>query len=88
MVFPNMGPAPRHPSSLYDFTLEGVVLFVVLWWFSGHPRRNGITSGLFLLLYGVFRFFVGQNVEIGAEYCGSTRMPEFVKDDLKQMVKS
>ncbi|WP_349740379.1 prolipoprotein diacylglyceryl transferase family protein [Marinobacter antarcticus] len=65
-----------------------VLCCVVLWWFSGHPRGNGTTSGLFLLLYGVFRFFVGQNVEIGAEYCGSTRMPEFVKDDLKQMVKS
>ncbi|HCL38630.1 MAG TPA: prolipoprotein diacylglyceryl transferase, partial [Marinobacter hydrocarbonoclasticus] len=58
MVFPNMGSAPRHPSSLYEFALEGVVLFVVLWWFSRHPRRMGATSGLFLLLYGIFRFAV------------------------------
>ena len=58
MVFPNMGPSPRHPSSLYEFALEGVVLFAVLWWFSSHPRRNGATSGLFLLLYGIFRFSV------------------------------
>lgn len=58
MVFPNMGPAPRHPSSLYEFALEGVVLFGVLWWFSRHPHQNGTTSGLFLLLYGVFRFSV------------------------------
>jgi phosphatidylglycerol:prolipoprotein diacylglycerol transferase len=58
MVFPNMGPAPRHPSSLYEFALEGVVLFAVLWWFSINPRGNGATSGLFLLLYGVFRFSV------------------------------
>lgn len=58
MVFPNMGSAPRHPSSLYEFALEGVVLFVVLWWFSRHPRRMGATSGLFLLFYGIFRFAV------------------------------
>ncbi|WP_421840797.1 prolipoprotein diacylglyceryl transferase [Marinobacter algicola] len=58
MVFPNMGPEPRHPSSLYEFALEGVVLFAVLWWFSSHPRRNGATSGLFLVLYGIFRFVV------------------------------
>lgn len=58
MVFPNMGSASRHPSSLYEFALEGVVLFAVLWWFSKHPRQNGATSGLFLLLYGSFRFSV------------------------------
>ena len=58
MVFPNMGPAPRHPSSLYEFALEGVVLFAVLWWFTRHPSRTGTTSGLFLLLYGLFRFSV------------------------------
>ncbi|WP_100640978.1 prolipoprotein diacylglyceryl transferase [Marinobacter salexigens] len=58
MVFPNMGSAPRHPSSLYEFALEGVVLFALLWWYSSYPRRTGATSGLFLLLYGIFRFSV------------------------------
>ncbi len=60
MLFPNpnMGTAPRHPSSLYEFALEGVVLFGVLWWFSSQSRRTGSTSGLFLLLYGFFRFGV------------------------------
>lgn len=58
MAFPHMGPEPRHPSSLYQFALEGVVLFVVLWWFTSNPRRNGAASGLFLLLYGAFRFSV------------------------------
>ncbi|MGQ7245624.1 prolipoprotein diacylglyceryl transferase [Salinicola sp. V024] len=61
MVWPPMmglGPEPRHPSSLYEFALEGVVMFVVLWWFSSRPRQRGMTSGLFLLLYGVFRFAV------------------------------
>jgi phosphatidylglycerol:prolipoprotein diacylglycerol transferase len=61
MVFPPMmglGSEPRHPSALYEFALEGVVLFVVLWWISRKPRRRGLISGLFLLLYGVFRYAV------------------------------
>jgi phosphatidylglycerol:prolipoprotein diacylglycerol transferase len=61
MVWPPMmglEPEPRHPSALYEFALEGVVMFVVLWWFSSRPRQRGMTSGLFLLLYGVFRFTV------------------------------
>jgi len=53
-----MGPELRHPSALYQFALEGVVLFIVLWWFTRQPRRTGAASGLFLLLYGVFRFAV------------------------------
>ncbi len=58
MPFPHLGPEPRHPSALYEFALEGVVLFAVLWWISSRPRRRGLVSGLFLLLYGVFRFAV------------------------------
>ena len=58
MPFPHMGPEPRHPTALYEFALEGVVLFAVLWWLSREPRRTGLISGLFLLLYGVFRFAV------------------------------
>ncbi|UXI67137.1 prolipoprotein diacylglyceryl transferase [Tahibacter amnicola] len=48
----------RHPSQLYELALEGVVLFVVLWIFSTKPRRRYAVSGLFALLYGVFRFAV------------------------------
>ncbi len=58
MAFPHMGPELRHPSALYQFGLEGVVLFIALWWFTSQPRRTGAASGLFLLLYGVFRFSV------------------------------
>lgn len=58
MVFPNVDRVPRHPSQLYEFALEGVVLFVVLWWFSSKPRPRGAVSGAFLLGYGVFRFAV------------------------------
>ncbi len=58
MPFPGMGPEPRHPSALYEALLEGLVLFVVLWLVSATPRRRGLISGLFLVLYGVFRFGV------------------------------
>ncbi len=58
MVFPKAGPLPRHPSQLYEFFLEGVVLFTVLWIFSRRKRPSMAVSGLFLLLYGCFRFFV------------------------------
>ena len=48
----------RHPSQLYEAALEGLVMFVVLWTFSMKPRARYAVSGLFALLYGVFRFAV------------------------------
>jgi phosphatidylglycerol---prolipoprotein diacylglyceryl transferase len=48
----------RHPSQLYEFLLEGVLLFVVLWVYSRKPRPRYAVSGLFALLYGIFRFSV------------------------------
>ena len=58
MIFPNVDNMPRHPSQLYEFAFEGLVLFALLWWFSSKPRPTGAVSGLFLLGYGVFRFGV------------------------------
>jgi phosphatidylglycerol:prolipoprotein diacylglycerol transferase len=58
MVFPNVDGVPRHPSQLYEFALEGIVLFGVLWWFSQRPRPRGAVSGAFLLGYGLLRFLV------------------------------
>lgn len=58
MVFPEGGPIPRHPSQLYEFLLEGVLLFIILWNFSSKPRPRGSVSGLFLLCYGLFRFII------------------------------
>ncbi|GAA5315861.1 MAG: prolipoprotein diacylglyceryl transferase [Candidatus Pelagadaptatus aseana] len=59
MVFPNDPLAlARHPSQLYQALLEGLVLFAILFWFSAKPRPRMATSGLFLLLYGSFRFLV------------------------------
>lgn len=66
MVFPQSGTdVPRHPSQLYQFLLEGLLLFVLLWWYgrsrSAHARTDGSVlwgrvSGLFLIGYGAFRF--------------------------------
>jgi phosphatidylglycerol:prolipoprotein diacylglycerol transferase len=55
MVFPGGGPLPRHPSQLYEFLLEGVVLFTVLWTVKDRFSRTGITLSLFVMLYGLFR---------------------------------
>ena len=56
MIFPNVDKLPRHPSQLYEFALEGVALFTLLWLFSAKPRPVGAVSGLFLIGYGSFRF--------------------------------
>ncbi|HEV2219481.1 MAG TPA: prolipoprotein diacylglyceryl transferase [Casimicrobiaceae bacterium] len=56
MVFPQVDQLPRHPSQLYEFALEGVALFVILWAFAARRRPIGAVSGLFLLGYGAFRF--------------------------------
>jgi phosphatidylglycerol:prolipoprotein diacylglycerol transferase len=58
MVFPNAGPLPRHPSQLYEFSLEGVAFFIILWIYARNPRPTGAISGVFLLCYGIFRFLV------------------------------
>jgi phosphatidylglycerol:prolipoprotein diacylglycerol transferase len=47
-----------HPSQLYEATLEGLVLFLIIWWYTSTPRPRWAPSGLFLLCYGVFRFTV------------------------------
>jgi phosphatidylglycerol:prolipoprotein diacylglycerol transferase len=56
MVFRGAGDLPRHPSQLYQFALEGVLLFALLWWYASNPRARGAVSALFLMGYGAFRF--------------------------------
>jgi phosphatidylglycerol:prolipoprotein diacylglycerol transferase len=57
MVFPRDPlQLPRHPSQLYQFALEGMVLFAILLWFSRRERPTWAVSGLFALGYGVLRF--------------------------------
>ena len=57
MVFKNSGSMlPRHPSQVYQFLLEGVLLFILLWLYARQPRKMGQVSGAFLVGYGIFRF--------------------------------
>jgi phosphatidylglycerol---prolipoprotein diacylglyceryl transferase len=59
----------RHPSQLYEAGLEGVALFLIVWWFTRRPRPTLAPSGLFLLGYGVFRFLI-EFVRVPDEHLG------------------
>lgn len=58
MRFPGDPDNLRHPSQLYQASLEGVVLFIILFWFSAKPRPRAAVSALFLIGYGSMRFIV------------------------------
>ena len=59
MVFPtDAAQLARHPSQLYQFALEGVALFAILWLYTRKPRPTMAVSGMFALWYGIFRFVV------------------------------
>ncbi len=51
-------PVARHPSQLYEATLEGLVLFTILWWFTSTPRPRYAPSGLFLVCYSLSRIAI------------------------------
>ena len=56
MVFRGAGDLPRHPSQVYQFLLEGILLFVLLWWYAGKAPKQGRVAAAFLFGYGVMRF--------------------------------
>ncbi|MDP6969387.1 MAG: prolipoprotein diacylglyceryl transferase [Gammaproteobacteria bacterium] len=58
MVFPHVDSLSRHPSQLYQFALEGVLLFILVWLYSAKPRASLKVSGMFLLGYGGQRLLV------------------------------
>ena len=61
MIYPTVDNLPRHPSQLYEAFFEGIILFLILFIFFIRNYSNqqfGTLSGLFLLLYGVFRFLI------------------------------
>lgn len=58
MVFPQGGPVCRHPSQLYEALLEGLVLFLCLWFIGRSPRPSGVVFWSFAGLYGLLRFVV------------------------------
>jgi phosphatidylglycerol:prolipoprotein diacylglycerol transferase len=55
IVFPNADTIPRHPSQLYELALEGLLLFVLLWWYASKPRKEGRISAFFLIGYALCR---------------------------------
>ncbi|SET37164.1 Prolipoprotein diacylglyceryl transferase [Nitrosomonas marina] len=55
MVFPYVDDLPRHPSQLYQFFLEGIVLFLLVWIYSSKSRPMGAVTGMFMIGYGVVR---------------------------------
>ena len=78
MVFPSGGPEPRHPSQLYEATLEGLVLFIVLAIMirAGALKRPGLITGAFALGYGIARsiceFFREPDAQLGFLWGGLT----------------
>ncbi len=60
MVFPQAGPEPRHPSQLYELSLEGVALFCLLWFTRKRDWPEGTRVALFLVGYAVARIFCEQ----------------------------
>ena len=57
MVFPQSGSMlPRHPSQIYQFLLEGLLLFVLLWLYARKERKPGQVAAAFTVGYGLFRF--------------------------------
>ena len=56
MVFRGAGDLPRHPSQVYQFLLEGLLLVVLLWLYARKPRRQGEVAAAFLVGYGILRF--------------------------------
>ena len=57
MVFPGAGPEPRHPSQLYEMLLEGVLLFLVLWFTRKNLWPQGMRIAIFLTGYAIARIF-------------------------------
>ena len=78
MVFPEAGLLPRHPSQLYEAGLEGIALFVVLWFVvrAGGLRRPGLVTGVFAIGYGLARifceFFREPDPQLGFLFGGAT----------------
>jgi len=56
MVFPQVDDLPRHPSQLYQAGMEGLLLFLILWFYSAKPRPRRAVSAVFLVGYGTFRW--------------------------------
>ena len=77
MVFPaDPQQLARHPSQLYEAALEGLVLFFIINWYARKPRFYGEVTGLFLILYGTFRFMIEFVRQPDAQFVGQSALVE------------
>lgn len=77
MIFPaDPELLPRHPSQLYEAALEGLVLFLIINWYARKPRLQGEVAGLFLVLYGAFRFSIEFVRQPDAQFAGQSALLE------------
>ena len=77
MVFPaDPQQLARHPSQLYEAALEGLVLFFIINWYARKPRLYGEVTGLFLILYGVFRFMIEFVRQPDTQFAGQSALLE------------
>jgi len=58
MIYPHVDSQARHPNQIYQIVGEGIIFFLLLWWYSSKPRPRMAVSGFFLLGYGIYRFLV------------------------------
>lgn len=57
MIWPNVDNLPRHPSPIYQMLVDGILLFIILWFFARKPRPRMAVAAMYSLLYGCARFF-------------------------------
>lgn len=77
MIFPaDPQQLARHPSQLYEAAFEGLVLFFVINWYARKPRLYGEVTGLFLILYGAFRFTIEFVRQPDAQFAGQSALME------------
>jgi phosphatidylglycerol:prolipoprotein diacylglycerol transferase len=82
MVFPGGGPFKRHPSQLYEAFLEGLILFLILWFVRKKVKNYGVLTGMFFSIYGVFRYFIEffreADAQLGYYFGGTTTMGQIL----------
>jgi phosphatidylglycerol:prolipoprotein diacylglycerol transferase len=78
MIFPTGGPIPRHPSQLYEASLEGLALLAFLYAMIrlGALKRPGLIIGSFAMFYACARsfceFFREPDAQLGFLWGGAT----------------
>ena len=82
MIFPQGGPYPRHPSQLYEAFLEGMVLFLILWFVRKKVTIYGVLASVYFIGYALFRFFAEYfrepDNQLGYYFGGTTTMGQIL----------